>query len=366
MALSSGLKYVSLGVLVLQTTLLVLTMRYSRTLKEDGPRYLASSAVVSAEVLKIFTCTLLVFSENNFSLRAMYELLNEEILNKPVELVKLAIPAGIYTLQNNLLYVALSNLDAATYQVTYQLKILTTALFSVSMLGKELGCYQWLSLLFLMAGITLVQWPVESLGDSEQNVMSAGSQFVGLMAVLMACVSSGFAGVYFEKILKEASQGLWLRNIQLGLFSFVFGFIGMMVYDGESVKQAGIFQGYNIITCIVVVLQVVQWCFTTVHHLTSMSFMAAFVELFMSAFVLFACRQALGGLIVAVVIKYADNILKGFATSLSIIVSTLISYFLLKDFNPTSVFFLGAVLVIAATFLYGYEQKPASSSTNKV
>lgn len=65
MALSSGLKYVSLGVLVLQTTLLVLTMRYSRTLKEDGPRYLASSAVVSAEVLKIFTCTLLVFSENS-------------------------------------------------------------------------------------------------------------------------------------------------------------------------------------------------------------------------------------------------------------------------------------------------------------
>lgn len=132
------------------------------------------------------------------------------------------------------------------------------------MLGKKLGSYQWLSLLFLMAGVTLVQvtalavttiitnvsflpfswffWslsvfmcfdkslclctrssvfqpsqlPVESLGDSEQNVMSASSQFVGLIAVLMACVSSGFAGVYFEKILKETSQSLWLRNIQLG------------------------------------------------------------------------------------------------------------------------------------------------------
>lgn len=60
------------------------------------------------------------------------------------------------------------------------------------------------------------QLPVESLGDSEQNVMSASSQFVGLIAVLMACVSSGFAGVYFEKILKETSQSLWLRNIQLG------------------------------------------------------------------------------------------------------------------------------------------------------
>ncbi|PWA17367.1 hypothetical protein CCH79_00011224, partial [Gambusia affinis] len=70
----------------------------------------------------------------------------------------------------------------------------------------------------------------------------------------------------------------------------------------------------------------------------------------------------MGGLVVAVVIKYADNILKGFATSVSIIVSTLISYFLLNDFNPTGVFFLGATLVIAATFLYGYHGKPANSA----
>ncbi|MEQ2301208.1 hypothetical protein AMECASPLE_033586, partial [Ameca splendens] len=112
----SRLKYLSLGVLVLQTTSLVLTMRYSRTLKEDGPRYLASSAVVSAEIIKIFTCTLLVFVENNYNLRVMNLLLKDEIVNKPVETMKLAVPAGIYTLQNNLLYVALSNLDAATYQ----------------------------------------------------------------------------------------------------------------------------------------------------------------------------------------------------------------------------------------------------------
>uniref|UniRef100_A0A4W6FJC3 Solute carrier family 35 member A3b n=1 Tax=Lates calcarifer TaxID=8187 RepID=A0A4W6FJC3_LATCA len=207
------LKYMSLGVLVLQTTSLVLTMRYSRTLKEDGPRYLASSAVVSAEMLKIFACTLLVFMENNLNVRAVNQLLREEIVNKPVETMKLAIPAGIYTLQNNLLYVALSNLDAATYQVTYQLKILTTALFSVSMLGRRLGFYQWLSLLLLMAGVTLV---VVMWCDSEQKILSAGSQFVGLMAVLMACVSSGFAGVYFEKILKETKQSVWVRNIQLG------------------------------------------------------------------------------------------------------------------------------------------------------
>ncbi|XP_077359403.1 solute carrier family 35 member A3b isoform X2 [Festucalex cinctus] len=327
---SRRLKYLSLGVLVLQTTSLVLTLRYSRTLKEDAPRYLASSAVVSAEVIKIVVCTLLVFMENDFSARAMSKLLEEEIVRKPLESMKLAIPAGIYTLQNNLLYVALSNLDAATYQVTYQLKILTTALFSVSMLGKRLGSYQWLSLLFLMAGVTLVQWPMPTGGDSEQKVLSASNQFVGLMAVLMACISSGFAGVYFEKILKETKQSLWFRNIQLGLFGFVFGTLGMMAYDGERVTQSGMFQGYNKITCTVVLL------------------------------------QALGGLVIAMVIKYADNILKGFASSLSIITSSLISYFLLEDFNPTGVFFTGAALVIAATLLYSYERKPTSGSTVKV
>ena len=45
--------------------------------------------------------------------------------------------------------------------------------------------------------------------------------------------------------------------------------------------------------------------------------------------------KALGGLVIAAVIKYADNILKGFATSLSIILSSVCSYFLLRDFAPS-------------------------------
>lgn len=50
-------------------------------------------------------------------MRALNSILRQEIAHKPIETLKLAIPSGIYTLQNNLLYVALSNLDAATYQV---------------------------------------------------------------------------------------------------------------------------------------------------------------------------------------------------------------------------------------------------------
>lgn len=43
-----------------------------------------------------------------------------------------------------------------------------------------------------------------------------------------------------------------------GLFGFVFGFVGMIMYDGPVVKESGMFQGYNAVTCTVVVLQVVH------------------------------------------------------------------------------------------------------------
>ena len=83
-------------------------------------------------------------------------MLNEEIYAKPYDTSKLAIPSGLYAIQNNLLFVALSYLNAATYQVTYQLKILTTALFAVLILGKKIEKHQWLSLFMLAIGVALV------------------------------------------------------------------------------------------------------------------------------------------------------------------------------------------------------------------
>ena len=62
---TKNLKWVSLVVLIAQTTALVLILRYSRTQKTDGPKYLSSTAVVSAEVVKLITCIVVLAAQHS-------------------------------------------------------------------------------------------------------------------------------------------------------------------------------------------------------------------------------------------------------------------------------------------------------------
>lgn len=320
-------KYLSLITLVVQNSTLVLTMRYSRIL--PGPRYLSSTAVVLSEIMK---CTICLFvhirdqrSHSRYSRLPTFS--DDEPHSQPYPLsqlwsdlfsfksgfLKLLVPAVLYTLQNNLQFVAASNLDAATFQVTYQCKILTTALFAVLLLGQSLSSLKWLALLVLTAGVACVQIPSSS---TSKNTSYEGNYSLGIAAVAIACVCSGFAGVYFERVLKGGqSTSIWVRNIQLSVGCLAIALTGAFVWDGQAIRENGFFQGYNSIV------------FFTV------------------------CVQAAGGLIVAMVIKYADNILKGFATSLSIILSTVASMFLF-NFEPTIYFLFGSILVFLATYLY--------------
>ena len=58
---SSFIKYLSLVLLILQTTGVVLVMRYSRTSSDSKNRYLSSTAVVVSEVMKIAACLALLW-----------------------------------------------------------------------------------------------------------------------------------------------------------------------------------------------------------------------------------------------------------------------------------------------------------------
>ncbi|KAG0366359.1 nucleotide-sugar transporter-domain-containing protein [Gamsiella multidivaricata] len=351
-----SMKHLSLVVLLLQNSTLVLMMRYSRVnVDPDLPMYLASTAVFFAEIIKLLACVAVLAYKTKSIPRTIY-ILRKDIVEQPQEILKMLVPSGLYALQNNLLYVALSNLEAATFQVTYQMKILSTAVFSVAMLNRRLTRQKWFALCLLMVGVTLVQ--LQNVGTAKstvevetkdelvsedevldaavsENVAEATNQlnggaeeesgpiqnpFIGLLAVLTSCVSSGFAGCYFEKILKGAEADMWVRNIQLGISGALFSFLAMF-YDRQKIYEGGFLQGYTLMTWLVV------------------------------------ANQALGGLLVAIVVKYADNILKGFATSLSIIISGIISVYFF-DFEPSIQFQIGTLIVILSTYIYGRPDSP--------
>jgi len=211
-------------------------------------------------------------------------------------------------------YIAAENLDVATFQVTYQIKILTTAGFSVLLLHKSLNLGKWVSLFLLALGVGIVQ--VQSVGGmGREATASVMNPAAGFLAVLIACCTSGLAGVYFEMVLKNTQTDLWIRNTQLSLFSLIPAALPIIYELSRSGNSLDLFHNFG------------GWAWSTV-----------FIQVF-------------GGLVTSLVIKYADNILKGFATSLSIIISCLASVALF-NFPLTFTFAVGASVVLAATWMY--------------
>ena len=314
-----------------------------------GHRYFTSTAVFLNEVIKLAVCLTVALYDisQTFSptmtATSLFSTLTSAVFTG--DSWKLAIPAGLYTLQNSLQYIAISNVDAATLQVTYQLKILPTALFSILLLGRSLSARKWVALGLLMLGVAVVQIPtvdsgtlaplkdaqsrfyfprslegVRSLRDSattplykrsatyegiEEDIMLQHPRMnatLGFVAAVVACIVSAAASVYFEKVLKESSNptSLWVRNVQLSFYSlFPALFIGVVFVDGEEIAKNGFFVGYNWVV----------W--TTI------------------------CFQAFGGIAVALCVNFADNIAKSFATSISILISLCASIWFF-DFTLTT------------------------------
>ena len=107
-------KYGSLSVLTIQNSLLILSMRYTRV--QSGDMYITTTAVVLSETIKILICLLVLFFQNQPPQQYFLFLCQNIILNWQ-DTLKLSVPALVYMIQNNLQYVAVSNLEAAVFQV---------------------------------------------------------------------------------------------------------------------------------------------------------------------------------------------------------------------------------------------------------
>jgi UDP-galactose transporter len=224
-----------------------------------------------------------------------------------------------------------------------QLKILTTAGFSVIILDKHISAAKWRALFLLVLGCVLVaspayNQPAECIADPGSEVVASGSDksegsaenadgqvstmqtVLGFSAILAMNAISGFASIYFESMLKvgEKKITIWERNFQLA-FCSIWLLVGVLMYEiSTGVQELVFFQGWTVNT------------------------------------VLIALIQAGGGLLVAACLKYADSILKTLATSGSIVLSAVLGYLLLG--GQLDIFIgIGCVCTILAITNYTFE-----------
>lgn len=233
--------------------------------------------------------------------------------------VLLAVPAAVYNLQQTLEYVALSNLDAAIFSVLVQSKLLFTAVFAVVLMGRKLRKAQVISLVLLTTGVMLANIRTATGGTQDK-----GDLMTGVMATLGISTASGFAAVYTEKVMKShravptfdrSQYSLAYMQVQLASMSLLVIGAWAVVRDFEAIVDRGLWHNVN---------------------------GAAMVAIL---------NSALGGLTVAGVLKFADSVLKGYATAVSVMLTGVLSMFLFgTQLGPT--YALGMVNVVLSITLY--------------
>lgn len=254
---------------------------------------------------------------------------NKPLSNRLMYLIttsrKMLVLALIYGCMNIISFVSLRNISAGMFTIFAQCKILTTATFSTIILKRVYSWTQWRALLALLLGVLLFSEPIWGNSSSSGSSVDGGNVVLGTTAVLVEVTLSGFASIYFEKVIKSdpLQLGIWERNFQLAFWS-VPVYIVFIVGGGGGTM--GFFGGW--------------------------SFLALFL----------AVLGAAGGLLVALSIKYGDSILKTLATTGAIVLTGLLDHFLLGG-PLTPIMMIAGVQVIIAICNYTFDGTPPPTTT---
>ncbi|OII75208.1 UDP-galactose transporter family protein [Cryptosporidium andersoni] len=330
--LNIKMRYVTLILMILQSVFAVLCMRLSLIYpSKDGKFYLSPVSVVVGEFMKLITSLILIFiTTSECKLSNYRQALYDELTSDYWGNILVCIPGTLFLFQNNLLYVALKRLPVSIYQVIYQLKIITTALFSVIILKRKLSSVRWFACSMLVIGVVLVP---KSSNKDNLEISSSFEIFIGLISAIICSITSGLGAVILEKVIKGGNKtvnysligsneeishfktSIWGRNVILALIGIIGGIPLAWFSHKDAILKDGVFQGFNFLTIIVILL------------------------------------NAYGGFIILGVLKYADGIVKCFCNAITIVLISIISW-IIEDSTPTAQFFLGALIVISAVNIY--------------
>jgi UDP-galactose transporter len=192
-----------------------------------------------------------------------------------------SVPALSYFVSNNCMFYIIRELGPTTFQVTNNLKTLSTALLMRLVLSRKLTWLQIKALVILFCGSVVTQLKGPSGGEQHH----IGSMWLGYVLVVVNASAAGIGGVYSEKLLKgptkaQRIESIHFQNCQLYFFGVCFGCLSLSTSQTDTSNP---FEGFNL---------------------------AAYATIA----VLAAC-----GLLVSFVLKYLDNIAKCFVGALSMI-----------------------------------------------
>ncbi|XP_059649286.1 CMP-sialic acid transporter 1-like isoform X2 [Cornus florida] len=227
------------------------------------------------------------------------------------------IPSIIYLVHNNVQFATLTYVDTSTYQIMGNLKIVTTGILFRLFLRRKLSNLQWMAIILLAVGTTTSQ--VKGCGEASCESLFSSSIQGYMLGILSACLSA-LAGVYTEFLMKKNNDSLYWQNVQLYAFGAIFNMARLLADDFKGGFENGpwwqrIFNGYSITTWLVV------------FNLGST------------------------GLLVSWLMKYADNIVKVYSTSMAMLMTMSLSVFLF-NFRPTLQLFLGIIVCMMSLHMY--------------
>lgn len=229
------------------------------------------------------------------------------------------VPSIIYMFHNNVQFFFLKYVDPATYQILGNLKIVTTGLLLRLALRRYLSRMQWMALLLLMAGAATSQINTDCSKGTAQGVLHA--PVMGYVFGVVSALLSALGAVYTEWVLKKNNDTLYWQNTLLYGFGALFN--GINLYHSKMQSGGGwdIFRGYSPVTWLVV------------------------------------ANLAFSGLLVSWVMKFADSIVKVYATSLAMLLTTLAS---IAFFSLTPTLQMGLGIVVASCSVVLYYVPPAT------
>lgn len=301
--------YILAGVVLMTLQPILVTLSQNA---QGGFDYSPIGSTLLSELAKIaISCVMLVSSGGRAHASLSFEVF------------EYAVPSFIYFVNNNLVFLILSHVDATTFQLLSQLKTVFTGLLFRVFLSRTLTTYQWLAIVQLTCGTATSQIPPCLSGGPAEG----RSSLVGAMLSVLSCVLSAFGGIYSEKLLKQKpAESIHWQNMQLYGWGIVFNVLGVLVHSGTGVLSTGLTHGFH------------GWAWAVV------------------------LNNAFNGLAISAILKYADNIARVYAHACAMLVTMAISVVFLSQ-SPTPQLLIAVAMVSASAVQYNLRSADAQGGS---